>query len=470
MSPAKIGYFSFTKKAATEARDRAIEKFPELRPETDFPWFRTLHSLAYRCLGLTQKDILTAEHYTEFAKEAGIDVGTVNSDESFVVQTDNPVLNEINVARIKGLDLRTHYNQSNMDVEWFHFEYVERAYRHYRESRNLLDFTDMLELAVECKDRLPALDVLIIDEAQDLSRLQWRLVEALIERAGKTYIAGDDQQAVYTWAGADVDSFLSHPGETIILSQSWRVPKRVHELASQIGGRIRKKQDKAWNPRDCEGEVQYYSDWHNVDISQGEWLVLASANHMLSGMYDWIKGQGLLFERHGQRSIPDEVLTAVLGWETLRKGQQVPFSVVKTIYKYLDPSFILRGHKGLRTADHDALYAMSDLRERYGLQTEALWHEVLTKISEDRRRYIISLLRRGVKLSGKAPIRLSTIHGAKGGEADNVLLISDLTTKFSLDYERDSDSVNRLLYVGVTRARQSLHIVMPKNVQKGFRL
>jgi superfamily I DNA/RNA helicase len=163
-------------------------------------------------------------------------------------------------------------------------------------------------------------------------------------------------------------------------------------------------------------------------------------------------------------------LTAVLGWETLRKGQQVPFSVVKTIYKYLDPSFILRGHKGLRTADHDALYAMSDLRERYGLQTEALWHEVLTKISEDRRRYIISLLRRGVKLSGKAPIRLSTIHGAKGGEADNVLLISDLTTKFSLDYERDSDSVNRLLYVGVTRARQSLHIVMPKNVQKGFRL
>ncbi len=468
--PSRIGYFSFTRKAATEARDRAIEKFPELRPEVDFPWFRTLHSLAYRCLGINQKDMMSAENYNEFAKEAGIQIGLLGDGDEFLVQTDNPVLNEINVARIKGLDLRTHYNQSSMRVEWFHFEYVERAYRHYRDSRNLIDFTDLLELAVQSKDRLPYLDVLIIDEAQDLSRLQWKLVETLISKAGKTYIAGDDQQAVYTWAGADVDSFLTHEGETIVLSQSWRVPRRVHEIASEVGKRIRNKQDKTWNPRDSEGEVQYYTDWHNVDVSRGEWLVLAAANYMLSGMYDWLKSQGLLFERHGQRSISDEILTAVLGWETLRKGQKVSFSTAKTIYKYLSPDFLLKGHRGLRTADQDSMFDMACLREHHGLTTDVIWHEALSKISEDRRRYIIALLRRGIRLTDRAPIRLSTIHGAKGGEADNVLLLSDLTTKFALDYERDSDSVNRLLYVGVTRARQSLHIVMPKNVQKGFRL
>jgi DNA helicase II / ATP-dependent DNA helicase PcrA len=68
------------------------------------------------------------------------------------------------------------------------------------------------------------------------------------------------------------------------------------------------------------------------------------------------------------------------------------------------------------------------------------------------------------------PIKLSTIHGAKGGEADNVLLLSDLSTKFAKDYDKNSDDINRLLYVGITRAKQTLHIVLPKNEQKGFRL
>jgi superfamily I DNA/RNA helicase len=73
--PMQIGYFAFTRKAATEARDRAIQKFPALNPDRDFPWFRTLHSLAYHCLGVTSKDMMGPEHYAEFAKEAGIELG-----------------------------------------------------------------------------------------------------------------------------------------------------------------------------------------------------------------------------------------------------------------------------------------------------------------------------------------------------------------------------------------------------------
>jgi superfamily I DNA/RNA helicase len=60
----QIGYFSFTRKAAGEARGRAIQKFPNLNAETDFPWFRTLHSLAYHCLGAGAKDLMSAEDYS----------------------------------------------------------------------------------------------------------------------------------------------------------------------------------------------------------------------------------------------------------------------------------------------------------------------------------------------------------------------------------------------------------------------
>ena len=470
VSPVKIGYFSFTRKAATEARDRAILKFPHLNKDTDFPWFRTLHSLAYRCLAMRTQDMMSPMDYRSFAQEAGIEIGVEGGEEDFMVKVDNPILNEINIARIKGLDLRTHYNQSAMDIEWFHFEYVERAYRHYKESNNLLDFTDLLEKIVESPNLLPRLDVLIIDEAQDLSRLQWDVVMALADRSDRVFLAGDDDQAVYTWAGADVKSFLNLTGKITILEQSYRVPAKVHALANIVVNRIRQRQPKTWNPRQEEGTVQYYNDFTHVDITSGDWLILAATNYLLTDMHSWIKSQGLLFERHGQRSIAETVLAAVVGWESLRRGGMVPFTTVKMIYKYLGTDAIKHGFKGLKGASEEQFYTMATLKEKHGLQTEEIWHKALTKIGEEKRDYIIAMLRRGLKITGKVPIKLSTIHGAKGGEADNVLLLSDLSTRFAKEYERNSDDINRLLYVGITRAKKELHIVLPKNQQKGFQL
>ena len=468
--PTKIGYFAFTKKAATEARDRAIQKFPNLNPDTDFPFFRTLHSLAYRCLGISTKDMMSPEHYREFALEAGIELAIENGDEDFAVKVDNPILNEINIARIRGMDLRTHYNKSEMQIEWYHFEYVERAYRHYKTSRNLLDFTDLLEQVLLEPSRLPELDALIIDEAQDLSRLQWRLVEQLALRAQRCFLAGDDDQAVYNWAGADVASFLGFSGNVKILDQSYRVPSKIHALANKVVTRIKQRQPKVWKAREEEGSISYYNDFSQVDISHGNWLILASANYMLTDMHDWIKSQGLLFERHGQRSVSESILIAVLGWEKLRKGGEVPFNVIKMVYKYLDSTLVKHGHKMLRTADPAVSYTLDLLKEKHGLLSSEIWSKALTKISEDRRDYLVSLLRRNTRLTGHVPIKLSTIHGAKGGEADNVLLLSDLSTRFAKDYDKNSDDINRLLYVGITRAKQTLHIVLPKNEQKGFRL
>jgi len=72
----KIGYFAFTRKAANEARDRAIVKFPHLNPTTDFPWFRTLHSLAFRCLGINKSEMMQDENYKEFGATCGLQIAT----------------------------------------------------------------------------------------------------------------------------------------------------------------------------------------------------------------------------------------------------------------------------------------------------------------------------------------------------------------------------------------------------------
>ena len=470
VSSARIGYFSFTRKAANEARDRAIQKFPQLNAKTDFPYFRTLHSLAFQCLGIRSEDIMQAEHFREFAAQAGIELSLSHDTEVDLVKPDNPILNEINIARIKGEDLKTHYNKCGLDIEWHHFEFVERTYRHYKRSKNLLDFTDLLEMIVNEPERLPMLEVLIVDEAQDLSRLQWMMVESLTLRSKRTFLAGDDDQAIFFFAGADVKSFLAFEGSVTILNQSYRVPAKVHTLANNIVRRIRERQPKEWESREFEGLVKTYQRFEDVPVESGQWLIMASTNYMLNPIHEWLKSIGVLFERNGVPSLSPQIAQAVVEWERLRRGQALGYNSVQTVYRYLDTSAVARGYKTFKTGDINGLYTLDELKEKHGLLTDAVWHEALTKIADDKKEYLISLLRRGVKLSQAPKVRLSTIHGAKGGEADNVMLLMDLSPKFAKEYASNADNVHRLFYVGVTRAKQSLHLVLAKHTEKGFRL
>ena len=96
------------------------------------------------------------------------------------------------------------------------------------------------------------------------------------------------------------------------------------------------------------------------------------------------------------------------------------------------------------------------------------WFEALSKIGDDRANYIRAMIRRGTKFSRKPQITLSTIHGAKGGEADNVMLLLDLTPKFMND--REPDDLLRMLYVALTRSKKTLHLVLPKDQNKAFML
>ena len=78
--------------------------------------------------------------------------------------------------------------------------------------------------------------------------------------------------------------------------------------------------------------------------------------------------------------------------------------------------------------------------------------------------------RRGEQLNKPPRITLSTIHGAKGGEAQNVVLLTDLSFNTMRGYERNPDDENRLFYVGATRTKEHLHIIRPQQDNKGYEL
>ena len=98
--PDKVGYFAFTKKAANEAKDRAIKKFN--LTEDDLPYFRTLHSLAFRKLGLKRENVMQPEHYEEVGKSIGIQVTVYKGgeEETGYIDSDSEYFNIINIENI----------------------------------------------------------------------------------------------------------------------------------------------------------------------------------------------------------------------------------------------------------------------------------------------------------------------------------------------------------------------------------
>ena len=76
--------------------------------------------------------------------------------------------------------------------------------------------------------------------------------------------------------------------------------------------------------------------------------------------------------------------------------------------------------------------------------------------------------RNGENLKEKPRIHLSTIHSIKGGEKQNVVLLTDLTNNTVKSYHRNPDDETRLFYVGATRTKENLHIVRPKDYEKSY--
>ena len=78
----------------------------------------------------------------------------------------------------------------------------------------------------------------------------------------------------------------------------------------------------------------------------------------------------------------------------------------------------------------NTVYSLEQLQKDYGLQTNEIWYEAFDQAGEKRINYIRRMKRNGEMLNQEPRIKLSTIHSAKGGEEDNVVLLTDLTIQY----------------------------------------
>ena len=471
----KIGYFSFTKKAAYEAITRAEEKFQIDRD--NIPYFRTLHSLAFRLLGAKKESVMGHADYRDFGLKCGIPIKSAWYDDGDgVFNSDNEYLRIINKAKVMGTNVLDEYdkNQHGLDIERDLLYLLDQELSRYKQEKGLIDYNDMVEQFIR-QDVSPSFEVLFIDEAQDLSPLQWRMVRTIWAKADKTYIAGDDDQAIFRWAGADVDTFIALKEEVDYvdtLNQSYRIPGGpIHELSQKIIRNVTNRFDKEYTPRQEMGDLTRYTDVTQVDMSQGEWLVLSSANYFLDDIKELCELQGWYYAHKSKNSVKVDLLLAIQAWEKWRSSETLlPVASIKNIYSYLGDN-VTKGYRMGKTMDeNEEGYYIQECMDDHGLQTDNVWFKAFAGLDVNTENYIRNMLANKEKITQTPRIILSTIHAAKGGEADNVLILPDITKSAVNNNDINPDELHRLFYVAVTRAKKSLHILEPKNYERAYML
>jgi superfamily I DNA/RNA helicase len=233
-----------------------------------------------------------------------------------------------------------------------------------------------------------------------------------------------------------------------------------------IINRIRNRIDKNWKPKTNEGSLRRYFDVDSVDMSSGDWLVLARTKYMLKEIEDILYRKGLYYENRYKRNYEKDMQEAVTDWEHLRQGQLLSYKQIEKIYSYMNPEHADKDK--LKGMVKGSFYGIDALTKDHGLKTNTVWFEAFNDAGQQRVNYLRKMRSNGEKLNKKPRIELSTIHAAKGGECENVVLLTDQTKTTMNTYQKNPDDENRLYYVGATRTKENLHIIEPKQPDKGF--
>lgn len=462
--PNEIIYLAFTRKAATEAASRAAERF-NLTPD-QLPWFRTIHSLAFHQLGWRKDRMMAARDYVEIARELGLflTLKAVSPDGTFHAQSrGDRMMHMIAMSRAMMMRLSEYWAMNpDEDIQWEDLDLLDRTIKAHKQEAGKRDFADLLDMYYE-EATVPPHQYLFVDEAQDLSRHQWIVIEKIAKETGKRiYVAGDDDQAIFRWAGADVNRLIELPGQITVLNQSRRVPVSVAMIAEKVVERIEHRVEKQWHPTTDEGEVIHVTDVDQIDMGEGAWMLLARNVYLLERFSQHCVQMGYPFDSQGPSPVRSGLLGPIVAWENLRKGRKVRASECKQIYDLISKKVKYGYKRVMDNADDNLMLSMEDLHQRYGLETDLLWHTALDRIPEEEREYFIAALRRGEKLLKEPRIKISTIHGVKGGEAENVVLMTDMATRTHREFQDNPDDEHRVWYVGITRAKRRLYIMQPQ--------
>jgi len=455
VAPDRIAFVAFTRRAAQEAKERMVEKFG--LSIDDIPYFKTLHSFAFTQLDVEPGQILDGAKLAAYAKAEGLELSAEYVDEFGQIETtpttdDERALTALSLARLTRRDLEDVIIEANLD-----YEYVSKLaddYELFKKQSLLVDFTDLIVQFVD-EATVPQFDLLIVDEAQDLSKLQWAMVDKLADESKDVYFAGDDDQAIYSWAGADIEHFLNLDADREVLPTSYRLKRTVFDACQNVINCVDDRYPKDWQPHADGGEVDFVGFLDQLDMSEGTWFLLARTNFLVKKYTKHLRAEGLPYimaTRQGLKSsVEVEPVQAALVYENLKSGKTFNGQQLRVVWDNIDTK--IRPTTGPVFEDAES-YGIDDLCST-GFDPTPSWLDALS-ISGGMQEYIRAIRARGESLTKQPRITASTIHGVKGGEADNVVINQKLSARTYSSWVDCAPNEYRVLFTAMSRAKERL--------------
>lgn len=439
----RIGVVSFTKAAAKEMAQRC--------GITAGGNISTLHSYGFRLANVSREQVISDSWLRELTKAIGIQFNSVNAYEISEMTKGQAYMSLYSLARSKlTKDYKSVFMSCPEVGKLTEFLYFVESYESFKRVYGVVDFSDMLDMATGID---PEVDVLIVDEAQDLTPQQWALIESWLPFLQEIVIAGDDDQSIYKWNGADpagMPNFeAKHGSQRVVLDQSYRIPDSVHEMAERLIRRVPSRVDKTYKPKHgARGEVNWYGDLRMLTKPKGQTLILVRNHSMREDIEEWLISAGVAYVAEGGKPAPlkSRQANAIRIW---KKYQQ---NISKTGMDMLNDK-----EWGILERNSRPIYRIKLQARQIVRKT---WQSVIN-VEPELRNYFEKVLESEGCLPTDSPVKICTIHASKGREADRVILINGMGQKTAESKDRDSEI--RTFYVAITRTKQQLDIVMGAN-------
>lgn len=511
LGASEIAFATFTRSGCNVMAERAARRWG-YTPDA-LSNFRTVHSLAYRSLGIDEEQLLSndSKSLEWIGQTIGIDLAA-GTDESGAVayraltpdgddEAASLAIWDLARVTLRSVDdiLAERLRAGDSSPPCETIEYVVSRYESAKTAHDRVDFSDIVlrfagirmslhgpKAGLPEEGDLPeGLRAVFIDECQDNSALVDIALTRLASQHGveRVMLLGDPMQSIFeSFAGGSSKHFMGWAAKQSVMPKSYRCPKPILELGERcLQGMNCGYWDRRIAPADHPGKIVQAGAAvdaieENLDLSE-ETLVLARCSYSLQKYAEILEDLGIPFSRVGRHEDPDLLGFSVL-W-TLQGGMDVdPDDWLRAIEllpvrNELLGSLLIEGEKtawldGRRYGYFDRV-GPAEL-ERAGCTSTLAeiirkgdWLPLLSRSKQDSAKQWVSVAKRhGPELATRPKVRLATIHSAKGLEADTVLLSTESSDRVERGREMSTlrhDEECRVNYVAVTRARKKLVIV-----------
>lgn len=514
VKPENLMYTTFTKAAPEEAKERIRKRGVDIDDEVLKENWNNIHSICYKMLGLSRSNVVNTKERAEFCNKLNIgfekDVESLDSSEIGMKSEEpgNKLFSAYDWLRTRRekIDPRTDafkeiYNQKQLwSVEKIEPHKAMVLWENYKKKYDLVDYVDMLSGALRLNIK-PDADVILIDEFQDISELDYELYRLWSEDAERVYIAGDPPQSIYSFRGASPKFLLNENADkNVILDKSYRVPSKVwkeaqgvveamdmsyfevepdreggefglfecdmdmSELEEEVFDSLYGDHEEHSSGVEFNGE-ELFGELDNALDNDQDVMALFRTRFEAVDFQDRLVMIGIPFKSmRGYKVWTPELRNLRDGIVELRDKGDTSHQKKRAVNKLLDDDIWNVPQK----------YVLEDAIEniKQKTQIERDWGERTLTAREYpmntwQTRAIINNLQNGREYDDPKDVRVGTKHSAKGKEADVVLMSLDTSFKVKNNcYYTDtgtgkkivSDSEKRVDFVAMTRAKDKLFI------------